>query len=78
MKGESRLIFEHEQYCTKLRVLYTGSGNIAIIGDYVNRNTGRQCWGGTINMTWNIGGIQGWELMTSEFKHRTKSQESQK
>jgi len=56
-----------------LRVLYTGSDNIALIGGigsvgnvrvkvnggakenisnaYINRNTGRQCWGGIINKT---------------------------
>jgi len=33
MKGESRSIFKHGQYHTKLRVLYTGSENIALIGD---------------------------------------------
>ena len=33
MKGESRSIFKHEQYHTKLRVLYAGSGNIALIED---------------------------------------------
>ena len=27
------MIFEHEYYCTKLRVLYTGSGNIELIED---------------------------------------------
>ena len=29
----TRLIFEHEHYHTRLRVLYMGVGNIALIGD---------------------------------------------